>query len=498
MLATIAGGLMLAVLASARRRSGPRHAGGYVTALLIAMILGATLGVVVRGVLLPEGFVGEKSLLFRWHYLQAASEIVNAHALAGVGPGGFQQAYTLHRPLRNPEEVQSAHAMFTDWLATLGMLGCAWVALIVVLAARAGQSLITSINPDADGAAALRLAVRFALCVAALALAPAMFIEWQALTPTDVFVRGLALAGYLAAAAMIAAVLVRCDDRWLRSVSIAGATVLLAHGQIEMTFFQHGPVVWCMAMVGLIADARPTRSRGFNNAIGAIAMLTIIGWLGWLTWAGTLPALRQERLMLDAARLLDQVRNEPQNHEVILTQRPQAAKKLLEAYEAWPINVRPLNAAAEQLFIAAAPLPPPASATAPTSARPADRSAGVALGLMADAADLIDRAVIEHNDPSSLALARTIHATLAMLTDDTEHWAAALLVSQRLADGDPHGVQPWVRLGDVLWQAGERKEAKQAYQRALQNSDNFDLDELKQLSPRMREMLERRIEKAGE
>jgi tetratricopeptide (TPR) repeat protein len=462
------------------------------------MILGATLGVVVRGVLLPEGFVGEKSLLFRWHYLQAASEIVNMYALTGVGPDGFQQAYTLHRPLRNPEEVQSAHAMFTDWLATLGMLGGAWVALIILMAARAGQSLMTPISPDADRASAMRMAVRFALCVAALALAPATFIEWQAMIPIDIFVRGLALGGYIAAAAMIAAVLARGDDRWLRGVSIAGATVLLVHGQIEMTFFQNGSVVWCMAMVGMNAGARPTRSRGFNNAVGAIAMLAIVGWLGWLTWTGTLPALRQERLMLDAARLLDQVRNDPQNHEVILTQRPRAAKKLVEAYEAWPINVRPLNAAADQLFIAAAPPPPPASTTAPTIARPADRSAGVALGLMADAADLVDRAVIEHNDPSSLALARTIHTTLAMLTDDTEHWAAALSVSRRLADGDPHGVQAWLRLGDVLWQAGEPKEAKKAYQRALRNSDNFDLDELKQLSSRVREILKRRVDEAGE
>jgi hypothetical protein len=497
MLATIAGGLVLAVIAFACRASGHRHAGGYVTGLLVAMIFGATLGVIARGALLPEGFFGEKSLLFRWHYLQAASEIVNAHTLTGVGPDGFQQAYTLHRPVRNPEEVQSAHAMFTDWLSTLGVLGGAWVALIVVMAARAGQSLMTPANPDPDATAALRPAVRFGSCVAALALAPAMLIEWQALIPIDVFVRGLTLAAYIAAAAMIAAVLVRCDDRWLRGVSIAGATVLLVHGQIEMTFFQNGSVVWCMAMVGMNAGRRQARSRGFNYAVGAIAMLAIVGWLGWLSWAGVLPALRQERLMLGAARLLDQVRNDPQNHEVILTQRPQAAKKLVEAYEAWPINVRPLNAAADQLFIAAAP-PPPATTTAPTSARPADRSAGVALGLMADAADLVDRAVIEHNDPSSLALARTIHTTLAMLTDDTEQWAAALSVSRRLADGDPHGVQPWVRLGDVLWQAGERNEAKKAYQRALRNSDNFDLDALKQLSPRIREILERRIDEVGE
>ena len=42
--------------------------------------------------------------------------IVAAHPFDGVGPAGFQQAYMLYRVPRNPEEVQSAHAMFTEGL----------------------------------------------------------------------------------------------------------------------------------------------------------------------------------------------------------------------------------------------------------------------------------------------------------------------------------------------------------------------------------------------
>ena len=61
---------------------------------------------------------------------------------------------------------------------------------------------------------------------------------------------------------------------------------------------------------------------------------------------------------------------------------------------------------------------------------------------------------------------------------------------------DPHGVGSWRRLGDVLWLAGARTEAADAYGQALANSDNFDLDPLKQLSEARRRELHSRIEQA--
>src|SRR5207247_156896 len=65
--------------------------------LIIAMVLLPLAAVVLRGTALPEGFAGDKSLLFRWHYLQASAHIAAEHPWVGVGPDGFQDAYVRHR-----------------------------------------------------------------------------------------------------------------------------------------------------------------------------------------------------------------------------------------------------------------------------------------------------------------------------------------------------------------------------------------------------------------
>jgi hypothetical protein len=505
MLATIGGLILLFVawlcLRGKDAGSGCAKSGqargyvGSVGALLVLMIFGAMAGVIARGVILPEGFAGEKSLLFRWHYLQAAIGIVSEHPWTGVGPDNFQEAYTQHRVPRNPEEVQSAHAMFTDWIAMLGILGGAWVALIITLAVRTGEAIARFDNAGVEPAPPLRISLNFALVVAALGLTPAMLIEWPALAPIDLFVRVLGLIGYVIIVPMIAIVLARCDDRWLRGVSAAAVAVLLVHGQIEMTFFQGGSVVWTMAMVGLLGDARPASTRGIRavTAIGALIIPAV--WALWLTWSGAIPALAQEREVLAAARLLDPVRNNPGNAEVILIQRPLASQRLVQAYERWPINVLPLNAAALQLLLATPPPEPPA-ATAPGATRPA--GAAPPLGLLMRAEEIIDRAVVAHGKPSSTALARSVHAALAAATDDPQQWAITIAISRRLAEGDPYGVMPWRWLGDVLWTAGEKQEAAKAYRTTLRNSDNFDLDEMKQLSPRMRSAIEHRIVEAAQ
>ena len=95
--------------------------------------------VALRGAVLPEGFLGDKSLLFRWHYTIASAHIVADAPWRGVGPDGSQAAYSLHRVPRNPEEVTSAHSMFWDWLCALGISGAAWIALVAFLLWRAGN-----------------------------------------------------------------------------------------------------------------------------------------------------------------------------------------------------------------------------------------------------------------------------------------------------------------------------------------------------------------------
>lgn len=489
MLAMAAGVMTLVLIGVARKRRQADSSDftgqtrGYLPrwlgALVLIMILGATFGVIVRGAVLPEGFLGEKSLLFRWHYLQAAVGMVNDSPLAGVGPSGFQLQYMMHRVPRNPEEVQSAHAMFTDWVATLGVLGGAWVALIITLIVRLGVG--TADGPaDATGAG-MRGIARFIIAVAMFALVPATIIEWPTLDASDIFLRGLALLGYAGLAMLVAGLLSMMSDGAMRGVSVAAVAVLLVHGQIEMTFHQGGTVVWMMCMVGLLGGAMSVRTRIANSVSAVVGAAIMLATAGWTLWAHAIPAIAQERAMLDAAKLLDPVRQNPSSAEIALRQRPLAADRLIQAYAAWPMSNLPINAAVEQLLQAA-------------EGTSSAGGTGAPIGLLMRSEELADRAVADHDSPSSIALAMNAHAALAGVTDDPEQWTRTIALGRRMTEIDPHGVGAWKRLGDVLWAAGAKAEAAQAYQTALTNSNNFALDPLKQLSPERRAELQMRID----
>ncbi len=73
---------------------------------------------------------------------------------------------------------------------------------------------------------------------------------------------------------------------------------------------------------------------------------------------------------------------------------------------------------------------------------------------------------------------------------------AAIGYARRMTEIDPHGIGVWRRLGDVLWDTGDRAGAADAYRKALANNANFELDELKQLPQRERELLHERIDHA--
>ncbi len=228
----------------------------------------ALLAIAVRG-LLPEDTLGDRSLLFRWHYAQGATSIVAEHPVVGVGPDGFQDAYLRHKPPRSPENVASAHGMAIDWLASLGVTGLAWLALAVVIVVRRQDeaSSRTVSEPSfgrlgvVGGAAAIACVV---LVVQAIVEAPG---------------EGGAIAVRLAAVSIGALVGVACvglledlDGRMLRRVAMASAAIVLAQGQIEMLVWQPGSVAMCWALLAVAGDAVPGRA-----SVGRLAGPVILG-----------------------------------------------------------------------------------------------------------------------------------------------------------------------------------------------------------------------------
>jgi tetratricopeptide (TPR) repeat protein len=104
-----------------------------------------------------------------------------------------------------------------------------------------------------------------------------------------------------------------------------------------------------------------------------------------------------------------------------------------------------------------------------------------------------ERAMADHGEPTSIARAGEAAWFRATETGDPVDWQRAIDLNRRLTDLDPHGISSWQRYGDALWESGRRDEAATAYQRALDNDANFELDPLKRLSARDRVALRQRI-----
>ena len=464
------GGLvvLLAPLFLARAKTILKRFGG---AVAVACVAAALLAVCARALLLPEGFAGEKSLLFRWHYLVGSAGIFAEQPWVGVGPDGFQAAYVAVRVPRSPEEVASAHSVFADWLSTLGVAGGAWVILTLLLLWRVGCTWRR--ETDQEEALPVRRLVRTtflgAAVVAALGLVPAVLIEIHTIDEAGLVMRTIGLAGFIVVAVITMYVLARSDPR-LAAWSLAAAVIaLLVHAQIEMTLFAPGAVVWAMCVLGVAGGA----ARRAGPWVGYVAASAVVLAATYLGAAGVAPARGQQRLINDAAVALYPLSEDRLEQ---LGQRTKAIDLLEAAYERWPANVLPLQVAVRQAVLGAA------AASGP------DRVA-----FLQQAGEFADRAVADHGTTGSYVLRANLRYQIARLTDDKASWDLALADARELTLRDPHGIGSWRRLGDVLWDKGDRADAVTAYERALEADRSFELDELKQLGPTDRQRLRARI-----
>ena len=403
--------LLILPLASRRAHAVFARRGGGLLLGLVALTLAA---VIVRGALLPERWMGDRSLLYRWHYLVGSGRIIAGHPVTGVGPGGFQAAYAVARLPRSPEEVTSAHNMFADWLSDLGLSGAAWVGLVGVLVWRAGRRLDPDIEAGETG---------------------------RRLMPT----------------------------RWTLT---AAAAVLVIHGQIEMTFYDPGAVTWVLCMLGL-AGGVSRRTGGRRAGVAVAAGLLLLAVVLSSTLAAR--AARAQSRMIAAATILYPPAQRPGQ---LSRQREEAASVLLSAYRGTrSTDATLLREAARQTMIAA-------------QFSTGDRRRELA----ARAAEYAREAVEVHAGPTSTALLAEAAWLVAVTSGDEAHRQAAIDAAVALTTLDPHGIGPWRRLGDVTWELGARDDAASAYRRALENDANFELDPMRQLSDRDRELLSRRIE----
>lgn len=270
-----------------------RSLGGVILLVCAAV---AVFTVVVRG-LLPEGFLGEKSLLFRWHYTSASARMFAEAPLVGVGPDGFQDAYGAARSIRSPEVPVSAHSAWLDWLVTLGPLGLSWVGVVVVLFLRRPSETTTSPQSRVPTI----WAAIFGLVVFMFALLVQLYVESSVLDKPSEIIRIVGAVLAMSTTILVVDGFRHAPEGTSRLVALSAAIVFAAQGQIEMVFWQPGSVVLAWVVLGLAGTAatRECKTSEIAWPIGGVFIS------GVLLFGAILLGLSESQMRRSASSLLE-------------------------------------------------------------------------------------------------------------------------------------------------------------------------------------------------
>ncbi|MAE66271.1 MAG: hypothetical protein CMJ18_18530 [Phycisphaeraceae bacterium] len=461
-------------LFAARRRS---ILGLISTALLVL----AVALVLVRAAAGPPPTVeGERSILFRSHYWQAASRMLveDGHWLFGTGRAGFKNGYLQHKVPLNPEEVTSAHSVFIDYVTMLGIGGAAWSVLLIYLlwsgartVGRDEPGARAEKSPAPPGRAALQVDLadlKWCGAVTAIIFGAQLYYEIHMLAIFErMLVWLLGVGGFLAISAILMSS--RWSSRsWTAPGLHAGVAALLIQSQIEMTFFHLGAVTIAWFVVGLSASraagdapAAPTRAGLLAPAIVLIMAVGI---------AAPFPRIaRSQAHLADAAAAIGANRLDP------------ALAFLDGAIDALPVDPIAYRWQArlrhELAFMH-------------DHRGEHDRIEP----LFRDALDRLVRA--EAAGLAEVSLLRSRVQTmdrLATLLASAEESESAIRSGLRLLEVNPHGLQDHLYVADLLWRLQRLDEARRVYGRALEISDANYLDPAKQLTEKQRAFVEGRV-----
>ena len=475
MAALLAGLVVAAVGRAGARTTGDAPAGAWRTAGRIAL-LGIPLGiaaVLLRG-LLPEGFLGERSMVFRWHYLVGTAWTLRAEPLRGVGPAGFQEWYLLVKPIRSPEAVQSAHSLVADSLLAVGVVGLAWFAALARVLWRRDDSNGTteSIAPSRGG-----------LVFFGVAFAAAAAVLW-AIEPSSRGGSGMArwigILLFLPTAIVARSILAAVDAARLAWILGSVAFVLLLQGQIEMTFFAPGSIAWAMLAVGLAGGPpAPRRGGGAGGPRLGIALACVPALLGLLLLLGPFRgAVQAESRLALAAAPLDEVgralaEDRAPALDPLAARRLAAARLSALAEEGGPAAARAGSLAMEELLGVAAETRAREDLEAALDRAEANLAFGHSARRLAERARvLLVWRVIDPGAVEPRALAEAIAQALVL---------------------QPQDVGLWIDLGDARRDAGDLDDARAAWRTALEVDAALELDPLVRLPEARRRELEARV-----
>ncbi len=495
-------GLVVGAIATSSGRAVQRGLPWVLTAIPVATIA----AVLARGVVGER--VGELSVLFRAFYFEGAARIFVDNPLIGAGPAGFKDAYVLARPPLSPEEVTSSHAAIIDWIATLGLFGAAWAALLLLIGRSAGRANgTTTVAPES----ADRSTRPFVLGVAVVVVAFSGLIERDAITPESAAMRACGLVAWLVLAWAISRTAFH-HGALLRAAGAAGAAALLAHAQLDLAAVSENSAPLFMLWLGCLAVPLGTGPSARRSTRGAAAAAPALA--AALLAALALPAtIRWERGLRSAASSAVVVWDA--DLELRSASSAAHARVALESAAAdLGVSIEGARSVGSAFgtVLRAAQEDAASSLDRALAVRPQHYGTRTALTRVllqqASSADaearqgLEERAIrIAEGGPASARSsasawmwAGTVHAGLAEQADASrapEHRRAARRFWEGAAELDPRGPSAPARLMAVCEALGDLDAARGWAERALQADTNMRLDPLKRLTAAERALAER-------
>lgn len=484
----------------------PRGAGWVVAGCAVAGVLGAVGVVLVRGAMgPPETWEGERSLLFRWQYWQAALAMLGDapwRIVTGVGVDGFRALYAFYKNPLNPEDVTSSHNVFVDWVTMLGLGGVAWVAMVLgwLISGARGAVAERVASGSAEGATGERWPLWVVLSVVTVVYLVKLVVTfpiWVLLEHLVANVVGcIAMVGV--GAAVITALRWRGAAVWAAVAAFVAGVTLIIHNQIEMSFFHFGSIWVVTGIVGLggagrtVAEPASTQALSEGVRSGGGLHGRRLGWgvVGvMVVGAGVMGAVYaravtvHEGELAAAARLLREGRI------------GQAIAALDRAAEAVPRDTQTRRWRIGLRLEWAEALAGSGMAGGVEQARKLYGEAEGVAGEDGGAGDMSAEADTPGTrtpvDRGALRQGAAVAESAARVLKEPARLKEAIALRERGLG--PFSLPDHVQLAELYWQTGDRERAKAMYRRALELNEQSYLDPGKQLSERERGEIERRV-----
>ena len=269
----------------------------------VALVLLCCFAGPLRALFASQAFGQERSLLFRSHYISGAWRIFLNQPWTGSGIDGFQDAFLRFRPVDAVDAVQSAHSVFFDWLAQIGIAGIPMILAVIALIFISVQASNQRNQNSAEGD------IQFPRQVATLAviLAASLAIRFEA-NSLDLVSLLARLIGVVAAG-IFAWWMCANIMRWTCAAPAilgAAALTLWIDGQIEMTLWNPGSMIWgCALLAASVPRCTPAPRRWFEGGVQWFtAVAAILFSLACFRFAN-IASQEETRVELAAQKLVD-------------------------------------------------------------------------------------------------------------------------------------------------------------------------------------------------